>query len=135
MFVPKPYVPTVLHLAHSYVLWAHLVVEKTRQQIASRFHWPVRAEEDYCCTCVEKMRPKPHFKSPLIHFSIIYVLFSYIAMNLVGPLAKSARGYQYILVILDYATRYPQAIPYDHRNDCSGANPLGQQELGSPRKC
>jgi len=32
-------------------------------------------------------------------------------MDLVGPLPKSARGHQYILVILDYATRYPEAIP------------------------
>lgn len=27
------------------------------------------------------------------------------------PLPKSARGHQYILVMLDYATRYPEAIP------------------------
>jgi len=32
-------------------------------------------------------------------------------MDLVGPLPKSARGHQYILVILDDATRYPEAIP------------------------
>ena len=32
-------------------------------------------------------------------------------MDLVGPLPKSSRGHQYILVILDYATRYPEAIP------------------------
>jgi len=32
-------------------------------------------------------------------------------MDLVGPLAKSARGHQYILVILDYATKNTEAIP------------------------
>uniref|UniRef100_A0A8C5M0U9 ribonuclease H n=1 Tax=Leptobrachium leishanense TaxID=445787 RepID=A0A8C5M0U9_9ANUR len=32
-------------------------------------------------------------------------------MDLVGPLVKSARGHQYILVVLDYATRYPEAMP------------------------
>lgn len=32
-------------------------------------------------------------------------------MAIVGPLPKSARGHQYILVMLDYATRYPEAIP------------------------
>ncbi|CAM5094227.1 unnamed protein product, partial [Eretmochelys imbricata] len=32
-------------------------------------------------------------------------------MDLVGPLEKTARGHQYILIILDYATRYPEAIP------------------------
>ncbi|KAJ8414394.1 hypothetical protein AAFF_G00052640 [Aldrovandia affinis] len=34
-----------------------------------------------------------------------------IAMDLVGPLLKRARGHQYILVVLDYTTRYPEAIP------------------------
>uniref|UniRef100_A0A8C1JRU1 Integrase catalytic domain-containing protein n=1 Tax=Cyprinus carpio TaxID=7962 RepID=A0A8C1JRU1_CYPCA len=32
-------------------------------------------------------------------------------MDLVGPLPKSTRGHEHILVILDYATRYPEAIP------------------------
>jgi hypothetical protein len=32
-------------------------------------------------------------------------------MDLVGPLVKTARGHQYILVIVDYGTRYPEAIP------------------------
>ncbi|MGL5226167.1 MAG: hypothetical protein ACRC8Q_12735, partial [Aeromonas sp.] len=30
-------------------------------------------------------------------------------MDLVGPLPKSSRGHEYILVIMDYATRYPEA--------------------------
>lgn len=35
--------------------------------------------------------------------------FKRIGMDIVGPRPKSAKGYQYILVILDYATRYPEA--------------------------
>ena len=32
-------------------------------------------------------------------------------MDIVGPLPKTARGHRYILVICDYATRYPEAMP------------------------
>lgn len=32
-------------------------------------------------------------------------------MDIVGPLPKSAQGHEYILVVLDYATCYPEAIP------------------------
>lgn len=32
-------------------------------------------------------------------------------MDLVGPLEPSSRGHKHILVIVDYATRYPEAIP------------------------
>lgn len=31
-------------------------------------------------------------------------------MDIVGPLPKSARGHEYILVLVDYATCYPEAI-------------------------
>lgn len=32
-------------------------------------------------------------------------------VDIVGPLIKSTVGYQYILVVVDYSTRYPEAIP------------------------
>ena len=32
-------------------------------------------------------------------------------MDIVGPLPRSRSGCRYILVICDYATRYPEAIP------------------------
>ncbi|KAL1281507.1 hypothetical protein QQF64_000310 [Cirrhinus molitorella] len=42
---------------------------------------------------------------------IIGGAFKRIGMDHVGPLPKSARGHKHILVIVDYATRYPEAIP------------------------
>lgn len=32
-------------------------------------------------------------------------------MDLVGPFAKSTAGFCYILVVMDYATHFPEAIP------------------------
>ena len=36
--------------------------------------------------------------------------FSRIAMDIVGPLPRSRSGNRYVLVICDYATRYPEAV-------------------------
>ncbi|KAJ8344651.1 hypothetical protein SKAU_G00288440 [Synaphobranchus kaupii] len=58
-----------------------------------------------------QVAPRPHLRSPLIPLPIISVPFSRIGIDLVGPLPWSSRGHQYILVVLDYATRYPEAIP------------------------
>ena len=55
--------------------------------------------------------PKAHFRNPLVPLPIIGVPFERIAMDIVGPLVKTARGHRYILVVVDYATRYPKAIP------------------------
>ena len=37
--------------------------------------------------------------------------FQRIAMDIVGPLPRSRSGKCYILVVCDYATRYPEAVP------------------------
>lgn len=115
LLVPRPFIPTVLRLAHTHQLGAHLGVEKTLERIKARFYWPgiKKAVEEYCRSCPEcqQVAPRPHHRDPLVPLPIIAVPFSRIGMDLVGPLPKSARGHQYILVVLDYATRYPEAIP------------------------
>ena len=47
---------------------------------------------------------------------IIETPFERVGLDIVGPLPKSARGHQYILVLVDYATRYPEAIPLRKAN-------------------
>ncbi|XP_063041160.1 uncharacterized protein LOC134436063 [Engraulis encrasicolus] len=105
----------VLNLAHSHPLGAHLGVEKAKERVLQRFFWPgVHKEiENHCRSCPEcqTRAPKPSYRSPLIPLPIIETPFERIGLDIVGPLPKSSRGHQYILVILDYATRYPEAIP------------------------
>ncbi len=38
------------------------------------------------------------------------VPFERIGMDLIGPLERSARGHRFALVLVDYATRYPEAV-------------------------
>ena len=43
---------------------------------------------------------------------IVSIPFSKIAIDLIGPIdPPSQRGHRWVLVIIDYATRYPEAIP------------------------
>ncbi|KAJ8375574.1 hypothetical protein SKAU_G00061540 [Synaphobranchus kaupii] len=89
--------------------------EKTYERLTMRFYWPgiKKAVEDYCRHCAECQlhSPKVTYRNPLIPLPIIDIPFKRIGMDIVGPLPKSSRGHRYILVILDYATRYPEAIP------------------------
>lgn len=50
-------------------------------------------------------------RAPLIPLPIIGEPFQRIAMDVVGPLPRTNKGNRFILVISDYATRYPEAIP------------------------
>lgn len=49
--------------------------------------------------------------SPLIPMPITDVPFEQVGMSLAGPLPKSTWGHEYILVLVDYATRYPEVVP------------------------
>ena len=115
LLVPQPYRRMLLDLAHNDALGGHLGAEKTEARINDRFYWPgLKAEvKRYCASCpiCQLTAPVPHYRNPLVPLPIIEVPFERIDMDLVGPLVKSARGHQNILVILDYATRYPEAIP------------------------
>ena len=43
---------------------------------------------------------------------LIDILFKRVAVDLVGPITPaSERGHRYILTSVDYATRYPEAVP------------------------
>ncbi len=105
----------MLELAHSHPLAGHLGAANTTKRVRDRFHWPgLEAEVKRFCqswpTC-QKTSPRTPPPSPLIPLPIIEVPFERIGMDLVGPLPKSARGHEHILVIVDYATRYPEAVP------------------------
>ena len=115
LLLPRGYISKALYLAHTHLLGAHLGMEKTYERLRARFYWPgiKRAVEDYCRCCAECQlhSPRNTVPSPLIPLPIIDVPFQRIGMDIVGPLPKSSRGHKYILVIMDYATRYPEAIP------------------------
>ncbi len=112
--VPRSKTEMVIQLAHAHPLAGHLGAANTTQRIRDRFHWPgLEAEvKGFCqaCPICQKTSPKPPPPTPLIPLPIIEVPFERIGMDLVGPLPKSARGHEHILVIVDYAARYPEAI-------------------------
>ena len=64
-----------------------------------------------CCTQCQKSSKKGVPKAPLVPLPVVSTPFQKIAMDIVGPLPQSRSGCCYILVICDYTTRYPEAIP------------------------
>ena len=50
----------------------------------------------------------------MVPLPVVDIPFGRMAMDLVGPLPRSRSGNRYVLVLCDYATRYPEAIPLRH---------------------
>jgi len=114
--VPEAYRSEILRVAHTIPLAGHMGIKKTLDRITTHFAWPgVSADvKNYCATCPQCQLVARKMKSdraPLRPTEIICEPFKKIAIDIVGELPKSSNGYKYILTIVDYATRYPEAIP------------------------
>ncbi|RUA04454.1 MAG: hypothetical protein DSY43_06235 [Gammaproteobacteria bacterium] len=114
--VPESYRGEILRVAHSIPLAGHMGIDKTRQRIEVHFYWPyLHADvKRYCETCPECQlvtRKRKAERAPLKPVPIVMEPFKKIAIDIVGELPRTKTGYRYILTIVDYATRYPEAIP------------------------
>jgi hypothetical protein len=115
--VPKSLRTQVMTIAHDGILAGHMGIQKTKNRIQLCFYWP-GIEGDvtrYCKSCDVCQRTIPKgkvMKVPLGEMPLIETAFKRIAIDLVGPISPvSERGFRYILTIVDYATRYPEAVP------------------------
>ena len=114
--VPRQYRKTVLTLGHDIPLAGHLGTKKTRDRIMQHFFWPGMFQDisEFCRSCPECQKgiQKGRIpRAPLISIPPIDEPFQRIAIDFVGPLPLTENKNRYILVCIDYATRYPEAFP------------------------
>ena len=114
LVLPSPLRPMVLKLAHDIPMAGHLGKKKTADRILCRFYWPGLHQDvaQHCKTCeqCQKSSMRKGKKALLVPLPIMDEPFRRIAMDIVGPLPRSSSGKRYILVICDYATRFPEAV-------------------------
>ena len=114
--LPKGRRRQCMQLAHEAILGGHMGVQKTLDRILTNFYWPgMQADVSrFCKSCdiCQRTLPKGKVtKVPLDQMTAIDVPFKRIAVDLVGPIfPTSDRGNKYILTVMDYATRYPEAV-------------------------
>ncbi|XP_069108942.1 uncharacterized protein [Argopecten irradians] len=117
LVVPTNYREDVLRLAHDSRMAEHLAAKRTSERILTEFYWP-GVDSDvtrYCRSCdvCQKTISKGRVtKVPLGTMPLIDVPFQRVAVDIVGPLKLvTDRGNRFILTLVDYATRYPEAVP------------------------
>ena len=115
--LPQDRRPACLRLAHEAILGGHMGVQKTLNRILAQFYWPGMQGDvsRFCKSCdiCQRTIPKGRVtKVPLVEMPTVGIPFQRVAVDLVGPIWPATdRGHQYILTIVDYATRYPEAVP------------------------
>ncbi|KAL8574729.1 hypothetical protein ACOMHN_023933 [Nucella lapillus] len=117
LVVPKPLRSTVLEMGHDTPMAGHLGTKKTLERIRQDFYWPgVNSDvRRHCRSCDPCQRTTPKGRTTRVPVGTVPLVgepFAKVGIDLVGPIKPaSARGHRYTLVVVDYATRYPEALP------------------------
>lgn len=116
LVVPKDLRNTVMKMAHEGLLSGHQGQRRTTDRVLEEFYWPgVQADVTRfvkSCDICQRTVPK-HLvgRIPLGNMPIIDTPFQRVAVDIIGPLSPtSAKGNRYVLTMVDFATRYPDAV-------------------------
>ena len=115
--VPKALRSKVLAYSHEHPMAGHLGQKRTAERIRREFWWPGCGLEirRYCLSCDICQRTAPKHltkKVPLGKMPIFDTAFKRVAVDIIGPITPMSESKcQYVLTMIDYATRYPEAVP------------------------
>ncbi|KAE8988354.1 hypothetical protein PR003_g23459 [Phytophthora rubi] len=115
--VPLPYIETVLHYCHADVLSSHLGLTKPLEKVRRHAFWPGWRKDvtEYvreCARCGSGKGSRPWQAGQMQRMPVADLSgpFSTLVVDAVGPLPETERGNKYILVFVDYFTRWAEAF-------------------------
>ena len=117
LVVPKELRKQVMSVNHESAFSGHLGANKTEVRILPNFFWPGLRQDVIrfcrsCDVCQRTVKRGSVKKVPLGSMPLIDTPFKRVAVDIVGPIATPSEvGHRYILTLVDYATRYPEAVP------------------------
>ena len=115
--VPKKVLPVLFSFHHDLPLAGHRDYEKTLNSLKSRYFWFNMAKDTkaYCSTChlcqTKKYSNRVN-RAPLKPI-VVNTPWSLIGLDVSGPLKRTVNGNSYVLVAVDYFTKYcvAKAVP------------------------
>jgi putative transposase len=118
--VPAMMKAEVLHMYHDHPIFVgHLYIGKAFYKLSRNFYWPGYHDELEVhikkCTICQKRRIPNHAVLPALRPFRVNHRFEIVSVDHIGPLSstgsKPNHKYNYIIVFVEYLTRYVIAIP------------------------
>lgn len=114
ILIPIKMRPEILALCHDSKLGAHLGFFKTFDRIKERFYWNQMQRDirNYVMSCQFCNKRKFRRQRKLGKMGRVkgHYPFDIIGVDILGPLPKTANGNRYIVVFIDYFTKYVEAF-------------------------
>jgi hypothetical protein len=104
-------VEIILYNLHKDMTGAHLGIDATYEKAKERYYWPqmfddVRSYTQQCDNCQKRGSSKR--KEPLQPIEV-KAPFHRVGIDIKGPLPRTSQGNRYIIVAMDYFTKWPEA--------------------------
>ena len=138
LFIPKSLVPRVLMICHSHKLAGHPGVRKAQNLISKNYFWKHcrRDAKEFVLNCdvCQLSRGNVMKHVPLELYPSDLMPFQCVSMDKMGPFPRTTNGNRYILVFVDYLSRYTEIVPVKDRKSTSVAEALRRRIL-TPHGC
>jgi Integrase zinc binding domain/Integrase core domain len=110
--IPHSKFEMTMKLAHDHPLSGHTGINSTYQRMRLRYSWPkmyddVRRYVRSCEICQKRAKNKETERMTPIEVSP--EPFDHVGIDVIGPLPRTIRGNRYIVVAIDYLTKWPEA--------------------------
>ena len=140
LVIPKIYQMDIIHHQHDSPFSGHLGVNKTYERIKRYFYWNqcLKDVDNYIRTCprCQTMKSKQNRNIPIHTMPIPSFPFEIIAVDFKGPINTTDNN-KYILVFIDYFTRWAITIPTKDATSETIANAFIEHVItkyGAPKK-
>ncbi|UYV74060.1 K02A2.6-like [Cordylochernes scorpioides] len=131
---PKIQVPNVLREIHDGVSGAHFGINKTLKKVRERFYW-VYYHEDVerwckeCDRCAASKGPKNRSRGVMREYNM-GAPFERSVIDVAGPFPVTEGANKYILVAMDYFTKWPEAYAIPNQKATTVAKVLMDNLIG-----
>src|SRR6218665_1309397 len=117
LMLPVKYRQKVLEIGHDSLWSGHRGMHATTARVGKAFSWPTMTSDIHayvrsCPECQKTAVVKTSERAPLVEVPIISKVFDTLVTDVLGPITpKSSSGKQYILIIVEQVTHWPEFIP------------------------
>ena len=133
LVVPEEHRREVLHECHDDSTAGHLGREKTFARVALRYYWPryYAETQEYVRNCETCQRHKVEQRAPagLMGRRVVDKPWQVVAGDIIGPLPRTSKGFEYILVFQDLFSRWAEASPIRKANAKAVVGELNQKVI------
>ena len=110
--VPKVRIPEVLNELHNGPSGGHMGITKTLKKLKEKFYWvgcrqSVTEWIANCVECIAAKGPRSRSHGQMKQYNSD-APFERVAINVAGPFPISKLGNKYVLVVMDYFSKWPE---------------------------